>query len=182
MEKSLLHILEEQVQVGFTGKVNVLDKSTKQLFGNIALFEGSIVHCSFKGSLGLKSFYNIIIEEYENKLFDYVVEPEVVNESIKNIHFSFNHLKGKVLEVVNNYVESKSKRPPSNLKLVINANFISTGDNVTAQEYDLLSTISDFSKVDDIYKNSSLLDFEITNALVSLRKKQAIKVIKNIGS
>lgn len=182
MDKSLLYTLDEQVQVGFTGRVNVLDINSKQLYGNISLFEGEIIHCTFKAMAGLKGFYSIIVAEYENKKFDYIVEPEVIDESQRNIFYPFNHLKGKVSDVVSNYEQSKSLRPPANLKLVVNSNFVADGDEVTAQEYELLNTISDYSKVDEIYKNSSLLDYEITNALVSLRKKQAIKVIKNIGN
>jgi hypothetical protein len=41
-----------------------------------------------------------------------------------------------------------------------------------------MCTISDYSDVSEIYKNSKLLDFEITNALVNLRKKDALKVVK----
>lgn len=182
MNKSLLKTLDEQVQVGFTGKVNVLDSFTKQLYGSIGIYEGEIVHCVFQGVVGLKAFYNIVIEEYENDKFNYIVEPELIDQTKKNIYYSFGHLKNKVSEVFQNYEKSKALRPPENIKLVINSSFVSAGDEVTAQEYDLLGTISDFSKVEEIYKNSSLLDYEITNALVSLRKKQAIKVIKNIGS
>jgi hypothetical protein len=177
-QKSLFNVVEEQINVGFTGKVNVLDDNTKQIYGYVVLHEGEVLKAMFKQVTGLKGLYNLLIEEQEHQNLDYVVEPELVQKESREIHFPFSIIKKRAEEVLAKYAEGKSNRPPNSLKLTVNPDFINVGEDVTGEEYDLLCTISDFNRVEDIYKNCPLLDYEITNALVSLRKKKALKVIK----
>lgn len=177
-ERYLVNILDEQISVGFTGKVNILNKVNKQHLGVITLYEGEVYHASFQGSEQLKAFYNIFIKEIDSDELSYVVEPEVVNPYARTIHYPYKILKQKVSEVISAYKLSRDKRPPDNIKLMIKPEFIKDGDKVTPEEFRLLTTISDYNLVKDIYKNCDLLDYEITNALVSLRKKDGLVVIK----
>ncbi len=48
----LIPVLDEQVAVGFTGKVNVLRASDRGLEGSIFLCDGAIVNASYKGASG----------------------------------------------------------------------------------------------------------------------------------
>ena len=66
------------------------------------------------------------------------------------------------------------------MKLLPRAEVIESNIEISPQEYSLLCTLSDYNMVDDVYNNNEMLDFEITQALVSLRKKEIIKVIKLI--
>jgi len=178
-QEHLIYILDEQVSVGFTGRVNVLSSINKQLFGSLILLDGDVVDCTYKGSIGLKGFFNLCVDEFDNHDLKYIVEPELIDSKKKTIHYPYSVLKRKIAETVEKYRDSKSNKPPENLKILIQPEFIDQGEKVDSNEFDLLSTISDFNRVSDIYKNCNLLDFEITNALVSLRKKKALKVIKN---
>jgi hypothetical protein len=74
--------------------------------------------------------------------------------------------------------DSKRLRPPGELRVLIDPEFIETGDKPDSLEFNILKTMSTFNKVADIYQNCDLFDFEITKGLVSLRKKGAIKVFK----
>ncbi|MEX0799284.1 MAG: hypothetical protein WEB87_05665 [Bacteriovoracaceae bacterium] len=174
----LIPLLDEQTSVGFTGKINALDSNSSRLLGDIEIFEGEIFGAQYEDVQGLKAFYNLCVASFDSERhFKYVVEPEIIQSS-KTIHFPFSVLKRKVAEIVSLYKENKDLKPPEGLKLLINPKFIEEGDAVTGEEYDLLCAISDYNTVKDIYKNCDLLDYQITNALVSLRKKKAITVVK----
>ena len=80
-------------------------------------------------------------------------------------------------DVYENYLGSKKLRPPGALKLVLNPNFIVEGQDVAPNEFDVLSAISDYSRVEDIYNHCPLMEYEVTQALVSLRRKGALKVV-----
>lgn len=175
----LINILDEQVSVGFTGRVNILITDTKQILGSISIHEGEIVHTKYKDNIGLKSFFNLCIDEFENVPLSYVVEPELIDLSHVSIHYPYSVLKRKIAEVVEQFRASKANKPPENLKILIRSDFIDTGEEVNGLEFDLLNTITEFNRVKDIYQNSNLLDFEVTNSLVSLRKKNALTVVKN---
>lgn len=175
---SLIDLLDEQSLVGFTGKVNILDKNSKQFLGMIVFFEGDIYHASFKGILSFKGLCQILIAEEEASDFLPVVEPEIVDEASRSIHFPYNILKKRLMDTIEEYRLSRENRPPNSLKLMVKPEFLESQEKVSGNEFKLLATISDYNLVKDIYEKSSLLDYEITNALVSLRKKNALSVIK----
>lgn len=175
----LIPVLDEQAAVGFTGKVNILRSEDRGLEGSIFLSDGQVVNASFKGATGTKAFFNACVEAFDDEFaHDYIVEPERVSGPFK-IHYPYSVLRRKVSEVISLYKENKGLRPPGELKLLVRASFIEDGEAVSGEEFDLLRTISDFSRVKDIYKNSQLPDYQITNALVSLRKKKAITTVKS---
>jgi hypothetical protein len=140
--------------------------------------EGEIFDTEYDGSFGLKAFFNLCIDEFDKEVqIRYVVEPEFINRE-QLIKYPFGVLKRKTAEMITHYKEYKAQRPPMNLKLMVQPEFIGTGDGITEEEFKLLCTMSDYNLVEDIYKYSELLDYEITMALVSLRKKDALRVIK----
>lgn len=176
---SLIPVLDEQVAVGFTGKVNVLRAEDRGLEGSISLSEGEVVNANFKGASGMKGFFNACVEAFDDEFaHDYIVEPERISPPFK-IHYPYSVLRRKVAEVIALYKENKHLRPPGELKLLVSASFIEAGGPVNGEEFELLRTISDYSRVKDIYKNSQLPDYQITNGLVSLRKKKAITTVKS---
>lgn len=177
-DKLLFDVIEEQVAVGFTGKVNILDINSGQIYGHVVLHEGDVLSVMFKNVTGLKALINLLIDESEQIGFKFVVEPEIVNAQEKNIHYPLSVLKKKAEEAFGNYQENKSNIPPKNIKLAVEPSFIVSDHEVSGNEFDLLTTITDYNLIEDIYKNCPLLDYEITNALVSLRRKKALKVIK----
>jgi hypothetical protein len=50
-------------------------------------------------------------------------------------------------------------------------------DAVSPEEFEVLVTLTEWNSPNDIYRHCQLLDHEITLALVSLRKKGALKII-----
>jgi hypothetical protein len=176
-ESKVMGVIEEQQSVRFTGKVNVLSTYNRQFLGHILFKDGEIIHVIFNGLKGLKAFYQLIIQEYSLQSFDYVVEPELVEEKERQIHYPFSVIKNKMLDVLKLYRESLKLRPPDNVKILLDADFIEDTLPVTPQEFDVMKTLSDWNNPFEIYQNCDLLDHEITLALVSLRKKGALKIL-----
>jgi hypothetical protein len=178
MKQYLIPILDEQTSVGFTGKVNILDEENSKHLGAVYIFEGEIFDVNYNEVNGLKAFYNLCIDEFDHVFeLKYIVEPELVNKE-QIIKYPFSVLKRKAAEIVTNFKEYRAQRPPKNLKLMVEPTFINAGEEINEEEYSLLCTLSDYNLVEDLYKHSPLLDYEITMALVSLRKKNALRVIK----
>lgn len=176
---SFLHTIEEQVAFGFTGRINVLDNETSQFLGVVLLLDGLLIHSHYQELAGEKAIYRIIIDDVSDiKELKYIVEPEIIEKGQGSFELDFLTLKKNGEKAYNSFKNSKSLRPPDNINLILKPSFIIEGENVSEREYELMSTISDYSKVKDIYENSSLLEHEITTSLVGLRKKGALKVIR----
>ena len=179
MSEKILNTIEEQLVNNFTGKINILNEESKQLLGAIYLSDGELINAKYMGGEGVKAFYNSCIDEHlGNKQVEVVVEPEIVDLRERYINTSFSALKRKMYDIIAKYKESVKHRPPDDLKLLLLTSFLTSEEDVSATEFSLMCTLSDYNLVSDIYKHSPLLDYEITNSLVSLRKKKAIKVVQ----
>ncbi len=174
---SLIKTISDQVHLGFTGRINILTKDTGKYLGRVTLRDGVIVFTQFKETIGKPALYHCLIEDLESDHLKFAVEPEVVgdNEIIFNLEYQdFVDTGHKIFQA---YRSSKKFRPPGDIRLVIDPDFVAKGQEVNYVEFELLSTISDFSRVSDIFNESKLLEYQISNALVSLRQKGAIKVV-----
>ena len=177
MNSKLMNVIDEQMSVQFTGKVNVLSTFNRQFLGHILFKDGEVIQVTFNGMTGMKAFYQVIIQEYSLQSFDYVVEPELVDEKDRQIHYPFAVIRNKMDDVIGLYKKSLKLRPPENVKILIDSEFMQDGLPVTSQEFDILVTLTEWSSPFDVYKNCQLLDHEITMGLVSLRKKGALKIL-----
>ena len=177
---AILDILSEQAAFGFTGKINILVRSNGQYLGAIFQSEGNIVDATIEHLKGKKALFRIIFLDVEtNNYLTFVVEPEIIKEENFNVKINFDDLKKEAQASFQNYLNAKKLKPPLGLKLLIDPEIIVNNDQISANEFDVLSLLTDWSKVEDIYKYSKLLEFEVTHALVSLRKKKAIKVFQS---
>lgn len=182
MKSKVLDVIEEQMAVGFTGKINILASFNRQFFGHILFKDGDVIQVKFQHHQGLKAFYQLIIQEYSLQSFDYVIEPELVDENERKIHYPYAVIRNRLAGVVKLYQESLRLRPPENVRIIINSEFMSYGDEVSPNEFDVLETLTEWNSPFDIYQNCNLLDHEITLALVSLRKKGALKIVASRDS
>lgn len=177
MDSKLMNVIDEQMAVQFTGKVNILATFNRQFLGHVLFKNGEVIQVTFEGFQGMKAFYQLIIQEYSLQSFDYVVEPELVDEKQRQIHYPFAVIKNKMQDVIRLYKESLKLRPPENVKILVDSEFMDDSLPVTPQEFDVLLTLTEWNSPFDVYKNCQLLDHEITLALVSLRKKGALKIL-----
>lgn len=176
---SLIEVLKEQSSFGFTGKVNVLTHDKGQFLGVVYQHDGLIVGASFNELKNKKALVKMIFDDVENNYhFKFIVEPELLSPEVMAIKISVDELKTEIQKHYQEYIASKKLKPPGHVKLVIDPEVIVSPEELTSMEFEVLMTISEWAKVQDIYKYCKLLDFEITNALVSLRKKKALKVFQ----
>ncbi len=177
---NLIEVLKEQASFGFTGKINILSKDNGQFLGVIYQQEGVIVGAQIKELKGKKALLKMIFDDVEsNQNFKFIVEPELISPDIMSVKITFEEIKAEAQTHFQQYINAKKLRPAPHLKLVIDPEIIVSKDDITSQEFDVLAVISEWCNVSDIYKYSKLMDFEVTHALVSLRKKRAIKVFQN---
>lgn len=177
---NLIEVLKEQASFGFTGKINLLSQENGQFLGVIYQHEGLIVGAQIKELKGKKALLKMIFDDVEsNQNFKFIVEPEVLSPEVLTMKIAFEEIKLEAQKHFQEYISAKKLRPAAHLKLVIDPEVIVSKDDITPQEFDVLSVISEWCNVSDIYKYSKLMDFEVTHALVSLRKKRAIKVFQN---
>ena len=172
---SLIYKIEEQSSMGFTGKINILDKKNHQFMGEVFFREGGIIGCqydNYRGSQGL--LYLIISDVVSEYDFYFVVEPEMVSETGRVINFDY--IKERASDIVRQFYYSKKLRPPGGIRLLVQKKFIVSGENINFQEFQVLCAITDCATVEEVYNVVEFHEYEITNALVSLRKKGAVKV------
>ncbi len=180
MSNALLHVLEEQNSMGFTGRINVLRSANSQTHAVILMREGRLVNCRMSERSGEKALLDLVFQDVSNSMeFKLVVEPEVVSEAEGIFNWNIDQLKSRARQVYENYLSNKKLKPPPHLKLLLNADFVLSGEAVEPAEFDVLSAISDYSRVQDIYDHCALMEYEVTRALISLRKKGAIKVVSS---
>lgn len=177
MNLKILDVIEEQVAVTFTGRLNVLSTENHQFLGHLLFKDGEIYQATYKGHKSLKAFYQIIITEFEHNNFDYVVEPEVVSDTERHIHYPYSVLKNKLAEIMKSHKEALKFKPLSNVKIIIDPEFIAGFAPMNGAEFAVLETLTEWSSTDDIYQHCPLQEYEITDALVSLRKKEALKIL-----
>lgn len=174
---AFLKSVADQVTLNFTGRINVLEKATGKYLGKVSLLEGTLVFSQFRGASGKASLFHIVIEDLENDTLSFVVEPEIVSMAEAIFEMDYEQLVTASQRVYSAYRESLKLRPPDHLRLLIDPDFISRGANISYWEFETLAVISDFNKVEDIFRESPLLEYQTCNSLVSLRKKNAIKVL-----
>lgn len=177
---NLMEVLKDQSAFGFTGKVNLLLASNGQFQGVVYQQDGVVVGASYGQQKGKKALYKMIFEDVETSLhFKFIVEPELVSPDHFSMKMSFDEVKSEAQSIYQNYVLSKKLKPSPKLRLLVDPEIIVNSEDLSSSEFDILSLLAEWCIVADVYKYSTLMEFEITNALVSLRKKRAIKVFQN---
>lgn len=177
---SLLAILNEQAAFGFSGRINILLKENDQLFGVIFQYEGKIIGAISGNQRGRKILFSLIFHDVDSiDKYKLVVEPEIIGPSSFMFDLSYDEVKAAAEKKIPEFLRAKKLRPPANLKLLINPEIIYNETEITPEEFSVLETLTEYSGVNEVYQASKLLEYEVTNALVSLRKKMAIKVFNN---
>ena len=173
---SLIYKIEEQLSIGFTGKVNVLDKKNHQFMGDVIFREGKIIGCHYNNFKGPQALLYIIISDVVSEYnFYFVVEPEMIRGEGRVINFDY--IKNRASEIVRQFYSSKALRPPEEIRTLVQKKFIISGANINFQEFQVLCAITDCATIKEVYSAVEFHEYETTNALVSLRKKGAVKVV-----
>jgi hypothetical protein len=177
---NLMEVLKEQAAFGFTGKINLLLNTNGQFQGVVYQHEGLIVGANYNNIKGKNALFKMIFEDVEStEYFKFIVEPELISQDHMTLKLSFNEIKREAQAQYQKFVSSKKLKPSLDLRLVIDPQIIVNLEEITAEEFDVLSVLAEWCTVGDIYKYSRLMEYEVTTALVSLRKKRAIRVFQS---
>jgi hypothetical protein len=175
---NLIKILSENFSFSFSGRVNILSKVNKQYLGAIIQSEGKIVNAKYLNLSGKKALASVLMELKSSKVFSFVSEPEVVSPG----DHVFDMSEGQFLKFKNDYFEQYDElnklRPDNSLRLAVDGIKFNFNTGLSKVEFDVLCGIIDYSTVKEIYQFSDLLDFDITTALISLRKKGILRVLR----
>ena len=174
----LFQILKEQEGFAFTGRINILLKSNSQIIGGILQSDGALVNSWYQKLSGKDALVSLLYDDFNTKFpYKFVVEPEVLDHKEIKFHFTLNEV-GAFLKEKLEEPKTDTVKPPMNLKLKINTEIFQNTENLSSVEFDLLKMVKDTKTIKFLYENSEYNEAEITQALIGLRKKAAIKVIK----
>lgn len=175
----ILNLIDEQRYISFSGRINILYKSNTQLVGTILLKDGAIHYVKYKTFFGRRALVSVVMEELFAQSIKYILEPEMIDSVNKNIFVEFDFIKFYIIQIIEETQKSLQLRPPPQIHLKIDSNFVAEGSEISPLEYDILCLISGISNVGQLYQNQAVVqDFEITNSLVRLRNKKALLVIE----
>ena len=175
---SLLKNISENLKIGFSGRINILSGERSQFMGAVYLDEGMVVNAIYSGAQGERALKKLILDDGTGLVdFKVVVEPELISESSYIFKMNLDDFERFCELFLRETSACKVLKPGEGVKLMVSPSAVVSDLKLGTNEFKVLSLISDFSLVREIYQNTELFDFEVTNALVSLRKKGAIKVL-----
>jgi hypothetical protein len=170
-------VLDEQITVGFTGKINILRAESRQFKGSLILKDGILINVQYLSFVGEHAFNQLIVDLHCGVELDSICEPEVVISPEINIFQGITELKNQARIELERFLKINHLRPPDSVSILPRVEVLSSGHEVTDSEFVLLCTLAEWSKVSDIYMNCPLPAYKITMDLVGLRRKQALKVL-----
>ncbi|MCK5883592.1 MAG: hypothetical protein KAG61_07885 [Bacteriovoracaceae bacterium] len=173
----LLAKIDEQRSSRFSGKINVLKKENGQFLAAVFLVDGRVVGGSYQQRTGENALFSMLCDGLGQGM-RYIVEPEVISDRDQLICLTAGEIQKELRLISAELPRLKGQIPPLQLHLLICSAFIIEGAELGLNQFDILTTISDYSKVEDIYRFSPYHVGSTTRALVSLRKMGALKVIK----
>ncbi len=174
----LLAIIDQQHASRFTGKINVLKKENGQFLGAILLSEGLVVGANYQQKTGENAIFSMLCDGLGTGA-RYVVEPEVVESSSIQLCTTARDIQLRLKTILTALPKIKKLIPPGHLHLLIDSEFVIDGADLNSREFSLLTVISDYSKVEEIYRYSPFAVTDTTEILVKLRKMKALKVVSD---
>lgn len=172
----LVDVLDEQNSFSFSGRVNVLS-SESQYLGALLLREGKVVWAVYQDFVGEKALFKLLLLDHQNSDLKFVPEPELI--PAEAIHFCYDppSINARFADVYRKYKETQKFGPPDEISLKIDQNFVISGPPITEMEFEILKKLTELSNVGDLYMALDMPGPEVTQALISLRKKGAIIVV-----
>lgn len=173
---NLLAIITEQSAIQFTGRINILG-AQKELLGHISLYKGNLVNARRLGRSNVEHLYYFGFLDLDGSGQSYIVEPEVIAKEERLFELSEDGFKQNLSKYYSEYQKIKKLRPPESIKLLAKPSFLPVLKAIHPEEFDLLSVITTYPSVKDIYFYSPFSPLKTTKLLVALRKLDAIAVI-----
>lgn len=172
---NFVETIEEHFLLNFTGRINVLQGSSRKFCGAVYLLNGDVVYSQYLGQVSKHSIYKIIVDDIEQGDLTFVAEPEVIDASMVVINVSIDEIKTGARAYIENIQKLNKHQVSNNLSLRVDSSVFEL-DNINYDELHALTLVSEFNKVLDIIKNSDMEKSRILTSLISLREKKALRV------
>lgn len=172
MAKLLEEIIENQITVEFTGKLQLLDSIDFSSLGYISFKNGRIIDAKFENKTGERAFISAMIHESRCKM---ILEAEFSDQK-QTINLSYRQLIENFEDAFINHKYYEYFTVPSHVELRVNPEFLKRGADLSHAEYGVLLALAKAGH-ESLSRDLNLLDYEITKTLISLRKKNALKTV-----
>ncbi|MBL6989531.1 MAG: hypothetical protein ISR65_07120 [Bacteriovoracaceae bacterium] len=181
--KKLSSIVFEQFFYKLTGKINIFADKL-QFVGAIYLKSGLLVHVIYRGLKGkaaLKSLMRSMVQKNCSKI-SYIVEPEIFPRGICSMEINVNDYRNLLEEAVSESKIVSKLRPPGHLNIVLNKQCGQKNLKLSEIEKKVLGRTKIKTQVSKIYSELGAdHEFDVTCALISLKKNGAISVCRDQG-
>jgi hypothetical protein len=175
-----LKIIQQQVEIVFSGKINLLLSHNKQLWGIFYIYRGEIVNVSYGPLVADQALFNLLYDySFFVRKLDYVVEAELVSEKQRVWRLTFSQFAEKIYCFGQEISQLHRFRPPDYVFLSVVPTTPSLGNLINKQQRHVMQAIQSYPRVGELYKKSGLLSGDLTKALVSLRRMGIIQVQNN---
>lgn len=176
----LLRVLSSQSQLLYTGKINILTKDKNEYKGQVILKAGKCVFAQYMNEAGKESLYLAIAHDLYHGTYTFVSEPETVSDQEILFNLTIDQLMSESRAFYEDFLYAQKYRPKDDLKVMIDVQKCKLAEDLSKDDFHLLTVVSDFNKISDIIKKSTLNETRSIMSLVSLRKKKLLRVYQEV--
>lgn len=173
MVNELEDLIEDQLNVEFTGRIQLLNREDFSSLGFILFKEGIIIDARFENKMGERAFISAMLHQERCRM---ILEPEFI-DSEKIITKSYRELIEAYEEALIEHKYYEYFTVPKGVGLKVNPEFLKRGADLTNEEYSVLLSLSKEGYT-NLSRHLNLLNYEITKNLISLRRKNALKTFR----
>lgn len=179
----LLSTLRQQMQLGLTGKINLLARESGQFLGCLYLVQGHLAGGRYRGLRGKDAVILVCYHGMpgQKKIWGeirLVCEPEVIPASYQGVKWDFNQLQVELHRYILEWEKVRPLLPPSHLFLL--PRMPSAEIDLSPEQFQILTLLSENPKVDEFTQNCPYLPTKGLEVLISLRKMGLIRVAATV--
>ena len=176
---SLLKTLQEQVHIGFSGRVNLLIGNEKRYAGHVLMDGGVVVDCRYEGATGKPALLMAVSYDTFNSSLSKVVEPEIITNDMKMITLSVDEFAAEAKEYLRKSIRLHKIGLPKGVAFSVKREAIFEDDlELLQDEYNLATLLWDFKSFSDIIEDTDMEEERVSIALFGLREKKVLRVKK----
>lgn len=175
---ALLKTIKDQAALGFCGRINLLVKGSQEFVGAVLINEENIIDCQYQGQNPEIAILKLISLDLDSDKYVVISEPELVESGGHDLNWKVQDLEPKIRSFYESLKRSEKLKPPGDINLIINSKFLAEGAEISYREFVVMGIMTEYSKVSEIYRKCELSEPEVTLALVDLRKKGAVRVVR----
>ncbi len=173
-QTSLWNFLLEHRSQSSTGRVWVKTQELNPQQGTLDLIDGQIASVSLENMHGLKALSRLFLWEKVTCLFEAKEHSALHVDENFNVHLA--QLENIVADHQGRYLKIRKMIPPKNIKLKLAADALPKREGLIPLHYYVLVSVVEWEKVSQILDFCPLLEIDILESLIELRKQGVVAV------